>query len=692
MIGWPILVRDLIKPFGKCMAHSSMAKAMLIMACLFCGNLMANDLPNPCSRDRNFNEFTIFSYHEIAERSETLDSTYAVSAVNFEAQMKWLIDEGYHFIKIDDIINAREHNKPLPSRAVLITFDDGYQSVYANAFPILKKYQIPTVIALVGSWLQATDKVDFDGHPIDRSKFLSQSEIKEMVASGLVEVGSHSYFLHRGVLGNSQGNMEPAAVTRQWLPDKAAYEDDKSYQQRVYEDLKTNNDFLKKYTGQKPRVMVWPYGEYNTDVRKIAESLAMPIGLTLDDGSNTSITPLWGLRRILVTQKMSNTDMGLNMWDRNKNYTDGGLTTKAMHIDLDYIYDPDPEQVNRNLSELLERIKRVNANTVFLQAFADPDANGAANFVYFPNRHVPVRSDLFNRVAWQIKTRTQVTRVYAWMPMIAWELPPDNPAANDKVVTLQVDQTHLNMGYPRLSPFSSRARKVIREIYEDLAKFAVIDGILFHDDVTLSDYEDDSEMAHAQYKKWGLKGSVEEIRNDRSEFLQWTRHKTAFLDDFAMELAQIVNDYRPGIKTARNLYAQVALNKDAQEWYAQSLSESIQRYDYTAIMAMPYMEQVDDAGAFYNQLVSNIKDQECGLDRTVFELQTVNWRKNSEPISPQELSLTIQHLYDLGVNHIAYYPDDLFHNNPNADLMKRVFAKKAIRMYPFNSGGVSPKN
>ena len=652
---------------------------------------MANDLPNPCSRDRNFNEFTIFSYHEIAERSETLDSTYAVSAVNFEAQMKWLIDEGYHFIKIDDIINARKNNKPLPSKAVLITFDDGYQSVYANAFPILKKYQIPTVIALVGSWLQATDKVDFDGHPIDRSKFLSQNEIKEMVASGLVEVGSHSYFLHRGVLGNSQGNLEPAAVTRQWLPDKAAYEDDKSYQLRVYEDLKTNNDFLKKYTGQKPRVMVWPYGEYNTEVRKIAESLAIPIGLTLDDGSNTSITPLWGLRRILVTQKMLNTDMGLNMWERNKNYTDGGLTTKAMHIDLDYIYDPDPEQINRNLSELLERIKRVNANTVFLQAFADPDANGAANFVYFPNRHVPVRSDLFNRVAWQIKTRTQVTRVYAWMPMIAWELPPDNPAANEKVVTLQVDQTHLNMGYPRLSPFSSRARKVIREIYEDLAKFAVIDGILFHDDVTLSDYEDDSEMAHAQYKKWGLKASVEKIRNDRSEFLQWTRHKTAFLDDFAMELAQIVNDYRPGIKTARNLYAQVALNKDAQEWYAQSLSESIQRYDYTAIMAMPHMEQVDDAGAFYNQLVSNIKDLECGLDRTVFELQTVNWRKSSEPISSQELGLTIQHLYDLGVNHIAYYPDDLFHNNPNADLMKRAFAKKAIRMYPFNPSSVLPK-
>jgi biofilm PGA synthesis lipoprotein PgaB len=661
------------------MVRSSIA--MLMMACLFCGNLMANDMPNPCSRDRNSNEFTIFSYHEIADKSETLDSTYAVSAANFEAQMKWLIDDGYNFINIDDIINSKKNNKPLPNKAVLITFDDGYQSVYDNAFPILKKYHIPTLIALVGSWLQATDKVDFDGHQIDRSKFLSQNEIKEMVTSGLVEVGSHSYNLHRGILGNPQGNMEPATTTRQWFPDKSVYEDDKSYHERIYEDLKANNDFLLEYTGQKPRVMVWPYGEYNMEAKNIAESLDMPIGLTLDDGSNTINTPLWGLRRILVDQKMSRTNMELNMWERNNNYTDGGLTTKAMHIDLDYIYDPNPEQTNRNLGDLLERIKKLNVNTVYLQAFADPDANGAANFVYFPNRNIPMRSDLFNRAAWQIKTRTQVKRVYAWMPVIAWELPPDNPAANDKVVTLQVDQKHLNMGYPRLSPFSPRARKVIQEIYEDLAKSSEIDGILFHDDVTLSDYEDDSEMARAQYRSWGFKPSVDEIRSDHSEFLRWTKLKTEYLDDFSLKLAQIARNYRPSLNTARNLYAQVALNENAQEWYAQSLADSIKKYDYTTIMAMPYMEQTQDAGAFYNQIFANVKKQECGLDRTVFELQTVNWRKNSEPISPQELSLTIQYLYNLGVNHIAYYPDDLFHNNPDADLMKQVFARKATRMY-----------
>lgn len=671
--------------------RSLIVKTLLILACLFCGNLMADEPPNQCSHDQNSNDFTIFSYHEIAEKSETLDSTYAVSAANFEVQMKWLVDNGYHFINIDDIINFRQHKKPLPNKAILITFDDGYQSIYTNAFPILKKYQIPAVIALVGSWLQASDKVNFDRHTIDRSKFLSQQEIQEMVASGLVEIGSHSHSLHKGILGNAEGNMKPAAITHQWMPDKKVYEDDKSYQQRIYEDLKTNSDFLKQYTGQKPRVIVWPYGAYNTDIRKIAERLDMPVGLTLDDGSNTIKTPLWGLRRILVDQNMSPSDMQLNIWDRNNNYTDAGMSVKAMHIDLDYIYDDNPEQLNKNLEQLLERIRKVNANTVYLQAFADPDANGAADLVYFPNRHIPMRSDFFNRVAWQINTLTQVKRIYAWMPMIAWELPPNNPAANDKVVTLQVDKDHLNMGYPRLSPFSSRARQVIREIYEDLAKLSVIDGILFHDDVTLSDYEDDSAMAHAQYKKWGLKSSLGEIRADRSEFLRWTKLKTAYLDDFAMELAQIVRNYQPDLKTARNLYAQVALNKDAQEWYAQSLSDSIKKYDYTAIMAMPYMEQADDAGAFYNEILNNVKQQQCGLERTVFELQTVNWLKNNEALPPQELSLTIQHLYDMGVHHIAYYPDDLFHNNPDADLMKRVFSKKPIRIYQFNPNNMPSK-
>lgn len=654
----------------------------LIFALIFVGSsIVANELPNICSRDQNINEFTILSYHEIANKGETLDSTYTVTPEHFNEQIKWFMDNGYHFISIDDILKYRKSAKPLPDKAVLLTFDDGYQSVYANAYPVLKKYKIPTVIALVGSWLKSKDKVDFDGHMISRDKFLSQKEIKEMVASGLVEVASHTYLSHKGILGNPQGNKQPAIRTRQWFPEKQVCEDETCYGQRVHDDLLENNTFLKQYTGQKPRVIVWPYGYYNNKVAKIANQLGMPIGLTLDDGSNTKITPLSRLRRILVEGKMTLPDLRLNMLIRNANFTDDARTTKAAHIDLDYIYDSNPNQQEKNLGDLLDRIRKLGVNTVYLQAFADPDANGAADYVYFPNRNIPMRANLFNRVAWQISTRTQVKRIYAWMPVIAWQLPKNNIAAKDVVVTLQVDPTHLNMGYPRLSPFSSKAQKVIKEIYEDLAKSVYIDGILFHDDVTLSDFEDDSRAARVQYKKWGLSQSVSEIRADKKQFAKWSKLKTEYLDDFAMQLAQIIRNEQPGLKTARNLYAQVALDDNAEEWYAQSLKESIKKYDYTAIMAMPYMEQASNAEKFYDQIVKRVKEDKCGLERTVMELQSVDWRKDNEPISSSELSRTIGHLYDLGVHHIAYYPDNLYKNVPNADAIREDFAKKSLRMH-----------
>ena len=80
-----------------------------------------------------------------------------------------------------------------------------------------------------------------------------------------------------------------------------------------------------------------------------------------------------------------------------------------------------------------------------------------------------------------------------------------DPVSKDLVVTEQAKAgEHLNMGYIRLSPFSPQARQTIREIYQDLAKSASFNGILFHDDVTLSDYEDASPDALKAYAKQGL--------------------------------------------------------------------------------------------------------------------------------------------------------------------------------------------
>lgn len=627
---------------------------------------------------------TIIGYHEITDRKDALIPSYAVTSQQFSEHLDWLKNNGYHFINVDQLIKAHEGKYSLPSKPVLLTVDDGYQSFYQNAYPIIRAKKVPVVLAVVGSWLEPKEsqKVDFGGESISRDKILSWKELKEMQSSGLVEIASHSYHLHQGIVGNPQGNLEPAAITRIYDSASKSYESDEHYQSRIFQDLKKNNDLLKSHGLRSPRVMVWPYGRYNMQLVQTAKQLGMPITITLDDGADHAKQSLQNMSRILVQGNMSTSALAQEIKNRELNLNDNNRPQKIMHVDLDYIYDPDPQQQERNLGNLLDRINAMGVNTVYLQAFSDPDANGSADMVYFPNRHIPMRADLFNRVAWQIQTRTPVQRLYAWMPLLAWELPKTDPASKDLVETQQAKTgEHLNMGYIRLSPFSPDARQTIKEIYQDLAKSTPFDGLLFHDDVTLSDYEDASPDALAAYAKQGLPTDLAKIRSNDAELQKWTAYKTNYLDDFAMQLAAEVRLYQPYLLTARNLYAQVALNPYAENWYAQSLEQSLNRYDFTAIMAMPYMEQSKNPNQFYTDILNRVKKYPNGIKKTVMELQAMNWR-NDQKVPSEEIAETIKSLYQQGVMHVAYYPDDPIKGHPDVEIMHKAFALKSPQLVP----------
>lgn len=627
---------------------------------------------------------TVIGYHEITDHKDALIPSYAVTTQQFSEHIDWLQKNGYHFINVDQLLKAHQGKYTLPTKPVLLTVDDGYQSFYQNAYPIIRAKKIPVVLAVVGSWLEpkADQKVDFGGDEITRNKILSWNELKEMQNSGFVEIASHSYHLHRGVTANPQANSEPAAITRIYDLKTKTYESDASYRTRVYQDLKKNNDLLKAHGLRSPRVMVWPYGRYNMQLVQISKQLGMPITITLDDGADHAKQSIQNMGRILIQGNMSTSALAQEIKNRELNLNDNNRPQKIMHVDLDYIYDPDPQQQERNLGNLLDRINGMGVKTVYLQAFSDPDANGSADMVYFPNRHIPMRADLFNRVAWQIQTRTPVQRLYAWMPLLAWELPKSDPVSKELVLTQQAKaDEHLNMGYIRLSPYSPKARQAIKEIYQDLAKSTPFDGLLFHDDVTLSDYEDASPQALAAYAKQGLPTDLAQIRGNDDKLQKWTAYKTRTLDDFAMELAGEVRQYQPYLMTARNLYAQVALNPYAENWYAQSLEESLKRYDFTAIMAMPYMEQVDNSEKFYTDIMDRVKQYPNGIKKTVMELQAINWR-NDQKIPSEEMAATIKSLYQQGAMHIAYYPDDPIKQHPDVETMRKAFALKSSQLVP----------
>ena len=97
---------------------------------------------------------------------------------------------------------------------MLLTFDDGYSSFYKLVFPLLRAYKYPATLAIVGSWMEQREKVMSGARQVERPRFRTLEQLKEIAASGLVEIASHSYDLHHGIPGNPQGNEMPAATTR----------------------------------------------------------------------------------------------------------------------------------------------------------------------------------------------------------------------------------------------------------------------------------------------------------------------------------------------------------------------------------------------------------------------------------------------------------------------------------------------
>eukprot|EP01034_Spumella_vulgaris_P006669 gene6669-8482_t len=200
-------------------------------------------------------------------------------------------------------------------------------------------------------------------------------------------------------------------------------------------------------------------------------------------------------------------------------------------------------------------------------------------------------------VLWSVREQA----VY-WVDILGRELHRWDPATGK----VAVDPKQ----YQRLSPFDPQVRKVIGEIYEDLARTSAIHGVLFHDDAVLSDFEDASPQALKTYAANGLPGSIQALRADPEVMQRWTRFKSRYLIDFTHELTAKVRALRgPEVLTARNIYAEPMLNPASEAWFAQNLDDFLKHYDWTAPMAMPLMEgqSLKNSNAWLEKLVATVK-------------------------------------------------------------------------------------
>jgi len=388
--------------------------------------------------------FLVLSYHEVRMDVRDYPDPYAVDDGALVAQFAWLRGNGYTPVSLDDILAARAGGRPLPAKAVLLTFDDAYISFYTRVYPLLRAFGYPAVLAVVGNWIETPqgEGVRYgEKDTVPRASFPTWGELREMADSGLVEIASHSYDLHRGVPANPQGNQQPAATTRIYAAATGRYEADAAWRARVQADLARNAQVIEREIGRRPRAIVWPYGSYNGELVRMAEALGSPVALTLADGPNTPEVPLSALRRILVQHNPP-----LAEFSAEVRGPQSPLPLRAVQVSLDDIYSPDPAQQEGNLSSLLDRVDVLRPTHVYLQAVTDTNGDGIADAAYFPNHHLPVRADLFNRVAWQLSTRNDV-KVVAVMPVADWRL----------------------------------SQEQIADVYADLARHASFEGLLFSD-------------------------------------------------------------------------------------------------------------------------------------------------------------------------------------------------------------------
>ncbi len=127
------------------------------------------------STDYKLTGVPVLNYHQVNNKFHTV---LTMKPENFEKQIRYLSENGYHALTLEEFTDYMDGKGELPDKPVLITFDDGYADNYEYAYPILKKYKMTGTIFLI---------TDFVGRP----GYLTWEQVKEMSDNGM-EFGSHT--------------------------------------------------------------------------------------------------------------------------------------------------------------------------------------------------------------------------------------------------------------------------------------------------------------------------------------------------------------------------------------------------------------------------------------------------------------------------------------------------------------------
>ena len=212
----------------------------------------------------------VIIYHAFGEVPKS-DNNYGLysTAERFEDNIKTLLDAGYTFVNLEEIDEYNKGNLALPEKVCVITMDDGWKGCYTEAFPVLKKYNVPATIFIINYYMGGNE-------------YLTWDEAKEMFDSGLVKIHIH------GLWHNDCTTLSKEDLIAQY---------------------NTAQDEIESVMGEKiQRIMAYPAGSHNENTIKWLKEIGFEVQVltkygTVNKSKTLSMTDIGRIRGELATGK-----------------------------------------------------------------------------------------------------------------------------------------------------------------------------------------------------------------------------------------------------------------------------------------------------------------------------------------------------------------------------------------------------
>ncbi len=210
---------------------------------------------------------SIIMYHSVLK---SRSGDYIIHPSEFENDLKYIKENGYQTIVMQDLIDYVYEGKALPSKPIILTFDDGHYNNLGYAVPLLKKYEMRAVISIVGKYTDTYTKSDETNL---NYSYLRWKDIKGLIEDGTIEFQNHTYNLHG--LNNGRKGCR-----------KKSWESVEEYKKILTEDItKLQNEF-KENTGYEPNTFTYPFGAISKASLEIIKDMGFKASLSCISGTN----------------------------------------------------------------------------------------------------------------------------------------------------------------------------------------------------------------------------------------------------------------------------------------------------------------------------------------------------------------------------------------------------------------------